>query len=123
MKTFREYLTEAKVEKEIEINEANINTFKMGDMIDREPIKDVPSKIKGKITIDMDILIKNATKYIYEKGTYNSIEMEYNRKSIEEQIKSQIDKLLSKELKIKNSELDTGGSSALIGFISSAKFL
>lgn len=121
MKSFREYLAEAKIEKEV--NEANINTFKMGKYEDRESIKDIPSKIKGKITIDLDILIKNATKYIYENGTYNGIEMEYDRKSIEEQIKLQIDKLLSKELKIKNSELDSGGSSALIGFINSAKFL
>lgn len=120
MKTFREYLREPENK---EINEGKINTFKMGKYEDRESIKDIPSKIKGKITIDLDILIKNATKYIYENGMYNKIEMEYDRKSIEEQIKSQIDKILSKELKIKNSEIDSGGSFALIGFISEAKFL
>ena len=120
MKTFREYLRESENK---EINEANINTFKMGKYEDRESIKDIPSKIKGKITIDLDILIKNATKYIYENGIYNQIEMEYDRKSIEDQIKSQIHKLLSKELKIKNSEIDSGGSSALIGFVDLVKFL
>ena len=42
MKSFREYLNEGN------LNEAKINTFKMGDWKGREPIENSPSKIRVK---------------------------------------------------------------------------
>lgn len=116
MKSFREWMNESN------LNEAKINTFKMGDWKDRKSIENSPSKIKGKISIDIDAKI-NAHKNIYENGEVNRIEIEYDRKSLEKQIKESIDKLLAKELKVKPDDLDSGGSSALIGFINQVEYL
>lgn len=117
IKKLKKYLNESN------LNEAKINTFKMGDWKDRKSIENIPSKIKGKITIDIDAKLKNAHKNIYENGEVNQIEIEYDRKSLEKQIKEQIDKLLAKELKVKSDELDSGGSSDLIGFINQVNYL
>ena len=95
----------------------------MGDWKSRKSIENSPSKIKGKISIDIDAKLVNARKNIYEKGEVNEIEIEYDRKSIEKQIKEQIDKLLAKELKVKADDLDSGGSTALIGFINQVSYL
>ena len=117
MKSFREYLNEKK------LSEAKINTFKMGDWKGRKSIENSPSKIKGKISIDIDAKLVNARKNIYEKGEVNEIEIEYDRKSLESQIKEQVDKLLAKELKVNPDDLDTGGGSASIGFINQVSYL
>ena len=118
MKSFREWLRESNL-NEAELNEAK----KMGKWEGRNPIENSPSKIKGKISIDIDAKLINAYRNIYENGEVNQIEIEYDRKSIEKQIKESIDKLLAKELKVKPDDLDSGGSTALIGFINLVSYL
>ena len=117
MKSFREWMNESN------LNEAKINTLKMGDWKGRKPIENIPSKIKGKISIDIDAKLTNVRKNIFEKGEVNQIEIEYDRESLEKQIKEAIDKLLAKELKLKPDDLDSSGGSALIGFISQVEYL
>ena len=117
MKSFKEWLRESNL-NEAELNEAK----KMGKWEGRKPIENSPSKIKGKISIDIDAKLINAYRNIYENGEVNQIEIEYDRKSIEKQIKESIDKLLAKELKVKPDDLDSGGSTALIGFINLVEY-
>jgi len=94
-----------------EITEA-FNTWKMGKFVDNQKLKE--EKLKGKITLDIDALMK-FNKITYEDGEVIDIQLNYDTQDLQNQITNQIMKLIGK--KSKDLNIQKRGSWTNVGFI------